>query len=56
MNAREIIVAYVKAARENPEETRRRLALAEAEERDCAQLTALAVRLIAESQKARNAV
>jgi DNA primase len=55
MNPREIILAYLKAAREDPEETRRRLAWAEAEERDCAHLAAFAVRMIAESQKAPNA-
>lgn len=56
MNPRDLILAYMRAAREDPEETCRRLAWAEAEERDCAQLAALAVRMVAQSQKAHDAV
>jgi hypothetical protein len=55
MTPREILETYLSVAREKPEETARCVKWAEEEERECAQITAIVVRLIAAAENAQNA-
>jgi len=55
LSPREILEAYIRVARDEPEATARSVKWAEEVERECAQITAAAVRLIAAAEKTRNA-
>lgn len=51
MGARELLEAYLRASREQPSETARRVAAAESKERECARLAAEIVHVIAAYEK-----